>query len=257
MKFKILILFIIISSMLFSANLELGFGGSAGVTTEFSYALDREESYMSSGDRVDSGLSASGFLDIGANFEIPNGEALSSVSLLFETGYNYYMRIRTLYKEYPEMARHRFFYHSLILGILPKLNFDYGISFGIGAGILLPLYSQSGKEKNEANWGLGSYHNDGLGSYNNGGYKEFDFKKITYMYKVPIMPYIKLNFEKNFYMSEKWAFKIGINLVYNFGMEFNMDKLGEGGAKYYAWDKYKFSSLSFELFLGFGFGRPK
>ena len=77
MKFKILILFIIISSMLFSANLELGFGGSAGVTTEFSYALDREESYMSSGDRVDSGLSASGFLDIGANFEIPNHSSLS------------------------------------------------------------------------------------------------------------------------------------------------------------------------------------
>ena len=45
------------------------------------------------------------------------------------------------------------------------------------------------------------------------------------MYKVPIMPYIKLNLEKNFYMSELWAFKIGANLVYNFGMEFDMDKL--------------------------------
>ena len=80
------------------------------------------------------------FLDIEANFELPNGGVLSSVSVLFETGYNYYMRIRTLYKEYPEMARHRFIYHSLILGIMPKLNFDYGISFGIGAGIFLPIY---------------------------------------------------------------------------------------------------------------------
>ena len=257
MKCKILILFIIISSFLFSANFEFSFGGSAGATTEFSYALDREESIISSGDRVDSGLSASGFLDIGANFELPNGRVLSSVSLIFETGYNYYMRIRTLYKEYPEMARHRFFYHSLILGILPKLNFDYGISLGIGAGILLPLYSQSGKGKNEANWGLGSYHNDGLGSYYDGGYKEFNFKRISYMYKVPVMPYVKLNLEKNFYMSELWAFKIGANLLYNFGMEFDMDKLGEGGAKYYAWDKYKFSSLVFEVFFGFGFGRPK
>ena len=197
------------------------------------------------------------FLDIGANFELPNGGVLSSVSLIFETGYNYYMRIRTLYKEYPEMARHRFIYHSLILGIMPKLNFDYGISLGIGAGILLPLYSQSGKGKNEANWGLGSYHNDGLGSYYDGGYKEFNFKRISYMYKVPVMPYVKLNLEKNFYMSELWAFKIGANMIYNFGMEFDMDKLGEGGAKYYAWDKYKFSSLVFEVFFGFGFGRPK
>ena len=177
MKCKILILFIIISSFLFSANFEFAFGVGAGATTEFSYALDREESIISSGDRVDSGLSVTAFLDIGANFELPNAGALSSVSLIFETGYNYYMRIRTLYKEYPEMARHRFFYHSLILGILPKLNFDYGISLGIGAGIFLPLYSQSGKGRNEANSGLGSYHNDGLGSYYNGGYKEFNFKR--------------------------------------------------------------------------------
>ena len=76
------------------------------------------------------------------------------------------------------------------------------------------------------------------------------------MYKVPIMPYVKLNFEKNFYMSELWAFKIGANLVYNFGMEFDMDKL-KSDTNIYGYDKYNFSSLSFEVFLGFGFGRPK
>ena len=77
------------------------------------------------------------------------------------------------------------------------------------------------------------------------------------MYKVHVIPYVKLNLEKNFYMSELWAFKIGANLLYNFGMEFDMGKLGEGGAKNYAWDKYKFSSLVFEVFFGFGFGRHK
>ena len=253
MKCKILILFIIISSFLFSANFEFAFGVGAGATTEFSYVLDREESFFSSGDRVDSGLSVTAFLDIGANFELPNGRVLSSVSVLFETGYNHYMRIRTLYKEYPEMAKHRFFYHSLILGILPKLNFDYGISLGIGAGIFLPLYS-TGKHKG-SNTIWGEEITTGLGKYL--GINRFNFEKISYMYKVPIMPYIKLNLEKDFYMSELWAFKIGANLLYNFGMEFDMDKLGEGGAKYYAWDKYKFSSLVFELFFGFGFGRPK
>ena len=253
MKCKILILFIIISSLLFSANFEFAFGVGAGATTEFSYVLDREESFFSSGDRVDSGLSVTAFLDIGANFELPNGGVLSSVSVLFETGYNHYMRIRTLYKEYPEMAKHRFFYHSLILGILPKLNFDYGISLGIGAGIFLPLYS-TGKHKG-SNTIWGEEITTGLGKYL--GINRFNFEKISYMYKVPIMPYIKLNLEKNFYISDSWAFKIGANLLYNFGMEFDMDKLGEGGAKYYAWDKYKFSSLSFEVFFGFGFGRPK
>ena len=157
------------------------------------------------------------------------------------------MRVRTRYKEYPE-HKHRFFYHSLILGIMPKLNFDYGISLGIGAGIFLPLYSESSKEYYESNYGLASYYYD--------RYKEFDFEKISYMYKIPIMPYIKLNLEKNFYMSERWAFKIGANLLYNFGMEYDMDKLKSGSYKY-GYDKYNFSSLSFEVFLGFGFGRPK
>ena len=240
-------------SMLFPANFEFAFGVGAGATTEFSYVLDREESFFSSGDRVDSGLSVTAFLDIGANFELPNGGVLSSVSVLFETGYNHYMRIRTLYKEYPEMAKHRFFYHSLILGILPKLNFDYGISLGIGAGIFLPLYS-TGKHKG-SNTIWGEEITTGLGKYL--GINRFNFEKISYMYKVPIMPYIKLNLEKNFYISDSWAFKIGANLLYNFGMEFDMDKLGEGVAKNYAWDKYKFSSLVFELFFGFGFGRPK
>ena len=103
---------------------------------------------------------------------------------------------------------------------------------------------------------MGSYHNDGLGSYYDGGYKEFNFKRISYMYKVPVMPYVKLNLEKNFYMSELWAFKIGANLVYNFGMEFDMDKL-KSDTNIYGYDKYNFSSLSFEVFFGFGFGRPK
>ena len=249
MKYKIITLFIIMYSMLFPVNVEFSFGGGAGSSAEFSYVEFNEPSAWLSeeGSRTDDGVSASAFLDIVDNFELPNGGVLSSISVLFETGYNYYMRIRTRYKEYPEY-RHKFFYHNLILGIMPKLNFDYGISFGIGAGILLPLYSKSSKNNHEVNHGLAGYDYDHI--------KEFDFEKISYMYKVPIMPYIKLNLEKNFYMSELWAFKIGANLVYNFGMEFDMDKLKSGSYKY-GYDKYKFSSLSFEVFFGFGFGRPK
>ena len=71
------------------------------------------------------------------------------------------------------------------------------------------------------------------------------------------MPYVKLNLEKNFYMSERWAFKIGANLVYNFGMELDMNRLKSEQSYGYGYDKYNFSSLSFEVFFGFGFGRPK
>ena len=192
------------------------------------------------------------FLDIEANFELPNGGVLNSVSVLFETGYNYYMRIRTLYKEYPEMAKHRFFYHSLILGILPKLNFNYGISLGIGAWIFLPLYSETGKRSEKSNNGLSSYFYD--------GYEKFNFEKISYMYKVPIMPYLKLNLERYLYFSEKWAFKYGLNIVYNFGMEFNMNRLRSPIHKesdYTAYGRYKFSSLGIEMILSMAFGRPK
>ena len=69
------------------------------------------------------------------------------------------------------------------------------------------------------------------------------------------MPYVKLNLEKSFYMSELWAFKIGANLLYNFGMEFDMDNLKKDRTDRF--DRYKFSSLVFEVFFGFGFGRPK
>lgn len=57
-------------------------------------------------------------------------------------------------------------------------------------------------------------------------------------------------------MSKRWTFKFGANLIYNFGMEFDMDKL-KSGSYGYGYDKYKFSSLSGEVFLGFSFGRPK
>ena len=144
---NIFLIIFIFPCVAFSVNLEISFGGGVGGSMEFSYTEGLDTIPSENGSRLDSGLSANAFLDVGANFELPNSGALSSVSLIFETGYNYYMRIRTLYKEYPEMARHRFIYHSLILGIMPKLNFDYGISLGIGTGILLPLYSQSGIRK--------------------------------------------------------------------------------------------------------------
>ena len=66
--------------------------------------------------------------------------------------------------------------------------------------------------------------------------------------------------DEHIYFSEKWTFIYGLNIVYNFGMEFNMDRLKNPIHQTFTYDgygQYKFSSLSFEVLFGFGFGRPK
>ena len=69
MRFFIILFIIIFSNNLFSANFEFSFGGGAGTSLEFSYV---EDEYDEGGSRIENGLSASAFLDIGANFELPN-----------------------------------------------------------------------------------------------------------------------------------------------------------------------------------------
>ena len=195
------------------------------------------------GNRVDNGATVNTIISIGRNYRVPN-EKLTSISALFETGYNFYIRNRTYDEERNEYSS--YLYHSLIFGGLLKLNFYNNLSFGIGCGILFPLYSETDKE-------------DGmLGMYQS--IAKFTYEKIAYMYKVPIMPYLKLNLERYLYFSEKWAFKYGLNIVYNFGMEFNMNRLRSPIHKesdYTAYGRYKFSSLGIEMILSMAFGRPK
>ena len=71
---KIALIFILISSILFPANFEFSFGGGVGESAEFSYAYDPATNVWlsESGSRVDIGLSANAFIDIGANFGLPN-----------------------------------------------------------------------------------------------------------------------------------------------------------------------------------------
>lgn len=250
---KIIIFFIIFifPCSLFSANFEFSFGGGIGTTIDFSdveISLNYGNIQIEGGSRTDSGFSANAFADIGANFELQNAGALSSVSVLFETGYYYYMRVRTKNNNSSKYL-HRFIYHNLILGVLPKLNFDYGISLGIGAGIYIPLCSIANpynRSEEVSTSGLGEYPKE----------NKHYFKEISYMYKVPVMPYIKLSLERNFYILKSFSFKVGGNILYNFGMEFDMENLKKDTQRY-TFDKYKFSSLAFEVFLGFGFGRPR
>ena len=242
---KYIILIFIFSNILFASDFEVNFGCSFGCSIEFTYIKGDTPLWLGyqDGNRVDNGATVNTIISIGRNYRVPN-EKLTSISALFETGYNFYIRNRTYDEERNEYSS--YLYHSLIFGGLLKLNFYNNLSFGIGCGILFPLYSETDKE-------------DGmLGMYQS--IAKFTYEKIAYMYKVPIMPYLKLNLERYLYFSEKWAFKYGLNIVYNFGMEFNMNRLRSPIHKesdYTAYGRYKFSSLGIEMILSMAFGRPK
>ena len=242
---KLIPIFLLFSNIIFASDFEINFGTSFGCSAEFTYIKGDIPLWLGyqDGNRVDGGATVNAFVLIGRNYKILN-EKLTSISVLFDTGYNFYIRNRTYEPKYNEYSS--YIYHSLILGGLVKLNFYKGISFGVGGGILFPFYSATDKE----DWMLGIYKN----------ISKFTYEKISYMYKVPIMPYIKLNLEKHIYLSEKWSLIAGLNILYNFGMEFNMDRLKNPMYTSFTHDgygEYKFSSLSFEMVLGFGFGRPK
>lgn len=87
---------------------------------------------------------------------------------------------------------------------------------------------------------------------------KFTYDKIVYMYKVPIMPYIKFSVER-YFKYDKIDLITGGVLTYNFGMICESDKLANNNSilSTFSYKSYKFSALSLEVFLGFSFGRPK
>lgn len=242
MRIKLILLtMFMLSSIAMASAFEFDIGGSFGTSVEFSYTDGYYVPGSSlNGDKIDSGFTANALLSIGRNDTILNN-TLTSISSLFKTGYNFYIRTRTADIS-DEQYNNSYMYNSIILGYLFRLNFRNTISLGIGAGIFVPLYSESSKSE----YALGKY----------GDITEFNHDKIAFMYKLPFMPYIKLNVSKYFYISEKWAFKIGGNIIYNFGMELDNVRL-YGDGYYHVYEKYKFSSLSFELLAAISFGRPK
>lgn len=237
---NILIILFIFSNIVFASSFEFDFSVSSGGTFDFSYQKGNFFDNLD-GFRLGSGLSLSLLLSLGRNDEI-NNNILTSISSMIETGYNYYMRERRGNKDYnTDQAYYIYDYHSIILGYLLRLNFHNKVSLGIGGGIFIPLYSTANAK--DFLFGMGDYRY----------ITEFNQKNIAFMYKLPFMPYVKLNVVRYFYFSDRWAFKIGGNLIYNFGMELDSDRLGP----HWVYSKYNFSSFAIELYLGISFGRAK
>ncbi len=238
---NILIILFIFSNIVFASSFEFDFSASYGTTFDFSYNEGYSFKKNLDGFRFGTGISVNVLLSLGRNDEI-NNNILTSISSMIETGYNYYKRERRGNKDYyTDDGYYVYDYHSIILGYLLRLNFHNKVSLGIGGGIFIPLYSIA----NQADYSFG------LGNYSE--MTKFNQKNIAFMYKLPFMPYVKLNVVRYFYFSDRWAFKIGGNLIYNFGMELDTYRLGF----YNVYSKYNFSSFAIELYLGISFGRAK
>lgn len=72
------------------------------------------------------------------------------------------------------------------------------------------------------------------------------------------MPYIKLSVERTVKYDKVDLIAGGV-FTYNFGMNCDSEVLTHSSVAMasFAYNNYKFSALAFEVFLGFGFGRPK
>ena len=248
MKLKLIILlFILFQISVFAADFHTHIRISTGANMTFSTA-EHSLNYSSwqnySGFRVDSFKNTVNILLLaGYNHKI-NNNILTSISILAETGYNFTGYRRPSDENFGKEGG-TFYFHSLVLGLIPTLNFHNDLSFGIGAGVMFPLSANIFDT-----W-------DFMGDYSSA--KKLSFSDIKKLYKVPVMPYIKFSVEKYLKIKDTVDMVSGAMLTYNFGMSCERDTLlsTKYGIVSFAYESYKFSALSIEVFLGFGFGRPK
>ncbi|WP_432632151.1 hypothetical protein, partial [Brachyspira sp.] len=243
---KIALIFILFSNLIFAADFQTYLRISTGANMTFStaeHSLDYSTWKDANGFRVDNLKNTVNILlSVGYNHKIKN-DILTSISVLAETGYNFSGYGRPTDKNFGEESGTVYF-HSLVLGLIPTLNFHNDLSLGIGAGVMFPLSAN-----------ITDYW-DMMGDYE--GAKKLSFKDIKSFYKVPIMPYIKFRVNR-YFKYDKIDLITGGVLTYNFGMICESDKLANNNSilSTFSYKSYKFSALSLEVFLGFGFGRPK
>ena len=243
---KNILIILIFSNIVFASTFQMDIGISGGPTMDFSYNERVTINNDYDGFRFNSGFILNVHLALGRNDEIQN-RILTSVSSMFETGYNFYNRRRSgrsIFDDDFEEDYSTYNYHNIILGYLFQFNFYNGISFGIGSGIFVPLYISANREDHSLGFSKYSYMT------------EFNQKDIASMYKIPFMPYIKLSLFRYMPLSNnKWAYKYGLSLLYNFGGELDVDNLV--GLAFDRYLKYNFSALNIEIYFGFSFGKTK
>lgn len=180
-------------------------------------------------------------MQIGCNYKLSNN-VLKSISVLLDLGY-YRHPISTMYDN---NVNESIYFNSINIGIIPKLHFDR-ISIGIGGGVMVPIDATVYNSNGDSHALV--LRNDG---------KKYTYLQMKRIFKYPFMPYIKLTAEGYFYITKKSAFSVGSYILYNFGMEYELDKLNPN--EYISstdpkFKKYSFSSVDIGVVLGFSFGR--
>ncbi len=239
---KLIPIFLLFSNVVFSQDFQARLSLSMGAVMTFSTAKHNIWKQYNGFRMGGYPFILNTLFSTGYNFKIKN-DILTSISVLAETGYNFSGYSRPTDKNFGSEGG-TFYFHSLVLGLISTLNFYNDVSLGIGAGVMFPLHANI-----FGYWEL-------MGDYT--GVKELSYKDIKKLYKVPVMPYIKLSVEKTIKYNKVDLIAGGV-FTYNFGMSCDSEVLtySSKAMASFAYNNYKFSAFSAEVFIGFGFGRPK
>lgn len=192
-------------------------------------------------------------LQVGGSFNLQYDKGITSISVLADFGYFMYTYASKFDlngdsgSNYNYAVNQNIYFHTVNVGILPKININLDnripFSLGLGFGIKFPF-----KALRKTTFLKGDKIKENI-TYQ-------DIRK-TYMY--PFIPYLKLTLDAYFYVAEKTAITFGGYVGYNFGMQYDIEKLNrEGrGAMPMELTKYSFSSFDIGIAVGIYFGRKR
>jgi len=197
-------------------------------------------------------------MQIGNNFDLKYETGLTSISLLADIGYSF-EEIGVIYKKSYYFSNEDYViydstsFHTLNLGIIPKLHFYFPsakipFSVGFGGGVKIPLSGTRYLTKESGNQVR----------------EDLSYLDIKEIFMYPFMPYVKLTYDTYFYVSKSVALTLGAYMSYNFGMEYNIDKihadaappLGNIYGQQVNLTEYGYSSFDIGITFGISFGRP-
>ena len=205
------------------------------------------------------GVNAGVLMQIGTRFDLKKETGLISVSVLSEIGYSLESLGVTFgntdafdYDDENYVIRNMTEFHTLNLGIIPKLNFylpnmKIPFSVGFGGGVKIPF---SGTRY------ITKVQGDEIE-------EDLSYQDIKKTFEYPFIPYIKLTYDVYFYPNEYIAFTLGSYLSYDFGMKYDVSKLNTKQDPILApisraleLTEYGYSSLTIGISFGISFGRP-
>ncbi|MEI0530092.1 hypothetical protein R4I97_00880 [Brachyspira pilosicoli] len=252
---KAVILFFIINITLF-AQFEINAFIPFGINGSLPFITLSNPNHTYQSIKGDIGGELGVIAQLGYNIKLNKDILIKSISFLFEAGY--YFNANSITYDYPYAYSYNYFeifetlgMHNIIIGLNPKINFN-NFSLGLGVGMKIPL-SADVLEKSDYRGEIIKEYTIFEGSLMYQDKKHWNFDDIKKIYKVPVSPYIKINFDGFYYFTEKLAFLYGVYIAYDFSMPYNTDYIQITDKTLIK--SYRLSYLSFVFYIGISFGR--